>query len=238
VGQRGRVRLRMFGSCGIVTPLVAFTCTSLAITLSPQFSWTDNALSDLGIVKGATSTFFNTGLILGGILAAMFGLGLFTILEQNTLGKLGAILFTLAAAALTAIGIFPENARPMHFYASVAFFILFPVAMLLVGGSFILLRKAKKGVLTLLAAAFAAAVWIAQFSIHYVPQVAIPETLSSLSASAWSIFLGFEMFKEGATQHHDIEPDHRPRQNELTSKSFENMNSTIYRDRVFSKPYG
>lgn len=120
----------MFGSCGIVTPLVAFTCTSLAITLSPQFSWTDNALSDLGIVKGATSTLFNTGLILGGILAAAFGLGLFTFLEQNTLGKLGAILFTLAAAALTAIGIFPENARPMHLYASVAFFILLPVAML------------------------------------------------------------------------------------------------------------
>jgi hypothetical membrane protein len=120
---------------------------------------------------------------------------------------LSAIFFILAAAALTAIGIFPENSRPMHFYASVAFFTLFPVAMFLVGGSFILLRKARKGVLTLLAAAFAVAVWVAQFSIHYVPQVAIPETLSSLSASAWSILLGFEMFKKGAIQHHSIESD-------------------------------
>jgi hypothetical membrane protein len=176
---------------------VALTCTSFAITLSPQFSWTDNALSDLGIVEGATSTLFNTGLILGGILAAMFGLGLFTILAQNTLGKLSAIFFILAAAALTAIGIFPENARPMHFYASVAFFVLFPVAMLLVGGSFILLRKTRKGVLTMFAAAFAVAVWLVQFSIHFVPGVAIPETLSSLSASAWSILLGSEMLNDG-----------------------------------------
>ena len=197
VAQRERVWLKVFGSCGIVTPIVAFTCTSLAISLSPQFSWTDNALSDLGIVEGVTSTLFNTGLILGGILAAMFGLGLFTILAQNTLGKLSAIFFILAAVALTAIGIFPENARPMHFYASVAFFVLFPVAMFLVGGSFILLRKTRKGVLTTLAAAFAVAVWFVQFSIHFVPGVAIPETLSSLSASAWSILLGSEMLNEG-----------------------------------------
>jgi len=194
------VWLKIFGSCGIVAPIVAFTCTSLAIILSPQFSWTDNALSDLGIVEGVTSTLFNTGLILGGILAVMFGLGLFTILARSTLGKLSAIIFILAAAALTAIGIFPENAKPMHFCASVAFFVLFPLGMFLVGGSFIFLRKARKGVLTMLAAAFAVAVWLVQFSIHYVPQVAIPEALSSLSASAWSILLGFEMFNEGAIQ--------------------------------------
>ena len=199
--------LKIFSLCGIAAPIGAFTCIFLAILLYPQFSWTDNALSDLGIIEGATSTLFNTGLILGGILTGMFGLGLFALLEKKTLGKIGAILFIFDAVALTAIGIFPENARPMHFYASLAFFTLCPIAMFLVGGSFLLIGKARRGTFTLLAAAFAAAVWIAQFSIRYVPHVAIPETLSALSASAWSTLLGYKMFKESATQHHTMEPD-------------------------------
>lgn len=199
--------LMIFSACGIAAPVEAFTCIFLAILLYPQFSWTDNALSDLGIVEGATSTLFNTGLILGGILTGMFGLGLFALLEKKTFGRIGAVLFILDAAALTAIGIFPENARPMHFYASLAFFTLCPIAMFLVGCSFLLSGKARRGTFTLLAAAFAAAVWIAQFSIRYVPQVAIPETLSALSASAWSMLLGFKMLKESATQHHTMEPD-------------------------------
>jgi len=207
VTQGKTLWLKIFSACGIAAPIEAFTCIFLAILLYPQFSWTDNALSDLGIVEGATSTLFNTGLILGGILTSMFGLALFALLEKKTLGRIGAVLFILDAAALTAIGIFPENARPMHFYASLAFFTLCPIAMFLVGSSFLLSGKARKGTFTLLPAVFAAAVWIAQFSIRYVPQVAIPETLSALSASAWSMLLGFKMLKESATQHHTMEPD-------------------------------
>jgi hypothetical membrane protein len=204
---RSSLWLKVFGSCGIAAPIVALTCIFFAIVSHPQFSWTDNALSDLGVVEGATSTLFNSGLVTGGILTAMFGLGLSMLLKQKTVGKLGSIFFILDAASLTAIGIFPENARPMHFYASVTFFALFPIATFLVAASFFLMEKARRGTFTLLAATFATAVWVAQFSIHYVPQVAIPETLSSLSASIWSMFLGFKMFKESAAQHHNTEPD-------------------------------
>jgi len=41
--------LKISGVSGIVTPIVAFTFISLAIVYSPQFSWTENALSDLGV---------------------------------------------------------------------------------------------------------------------------------------------------------------------------------------------
>jgi hypothetical protein len=34
--------------------------------------------------------------------------------------------------------------------------------------------------------------------MRYVPNVAIPETISALSASTWSIVLGFQMLKQGS----------------------------------------
>jgi len=64
--------LKISGVSGVLAPLVAFTLISLAITSHPQFSWTGNALSDLGVVEGVTAVLFNSGLIIGGILAIIF----------------------------------------------------------------------------------------------------------------------------------------------------------------------
>lgn len=175
---------------------MAFTCILSAITLHPQFSWIDNALSDLGIVKGTTAILFNSGLIISGVLALIFGSGLFFLLRKTMLGKAGTLMFIFGALALVAMGIFPEDAKPMHYYASVSFFALFPISTLLVAATFILAHEVKTGLFTFSVAMFAAVVWILQFSTHFVHGVAIPETLSSLSGSAWAIVFGLKMSRK------------------------------------------
>jgi len=193
--NRNAVWFKISGTCGILTPIFAFTCTLLALFLYPQFSWTDMALSDLGVVAGATSMLFNTGLIISGLLTLAFGSGLFKFMQEKALGEIGVFVFLLDALALISIGVFPENAKPMHYYASVAFFALFPISMVLITGGFLLMAKVKVGLFTLLAAIFTTAVWVVQFSIRPFYGVAIPETLSALAASTWSMILGFRMLK-------------------------------------------
>ncbi len=53
--QRNLVYQKIGASSGIVTPIVAFVCILTSITSYPAFSWTNNALSDLGVVPGITS---------------------------------------------------------------------------------------------------------------------------------------------------------------------------------------
>lgn len=190
--------LKISGICGILTPIVAFTCILLAINYSPEFSWTENALSDLGVQEGVTAPLFNYGLIISGILTLIFASELFIFLSDKLSGRIGAFILILDAFALTAIGIFPENAKPMHYYASVAFFVLLPIAAFVIGATFLLMAKVKMGLFTFLAAIVAAAVWIIQFSIRFVSGVAIPEAVSALSASMWSIVLGFKMLKQAS----------------------------------------
>ena len=117
--------LKISGICGILTPLVAFGCILLSIAYAPSFSWTDNALSDLGVMPNPTAILFNVGLITGGILAIAFAVGLFSFFKGTSAGRAGALLFLIDCLALTAIGVFSENSKPMHLYASVAFFGLF-----------------------------------------------------------------------------------------------------------------
>jgi hypothetical membrane protein len=183
MNQRNAVWLKISGICGILTPIVACAFILPAIVLYPQFSWTANALSDLGVVSGATAILFNSGLVISGVLALLFASGLFIVFRENMLGRIGASIFLLGALALIAIGIFPENVKPMHYYVSVTFFVLLPISMFMIGAAFLSMARLKTGVFTFLLAMFAVIVWVVQFSARFVSGVAIPETLSALSAS-------------------------------------------------------
>jgi hypothetical membrane protein len=196
--------LKITALCGVLTPIVAFACIALAILYYPPFSWTENALSDLGIQAGATAPLFNFGLIISGILALIFATGSYLLLGQKMTGKLGAFTFILATLALVAIGIFPENIKPNHYYASVAFFALVPLSMILLTASLLAERKVKTGLFTLLTAIVAATPWILYFSVHFVKGVAIPEMISGVSTSVWTIVLSFQMVKHDPIQPNNI----------------------------------
>jgi hypothetical membrane protein len=186
------------GICGILAPIIAFACIILAIVFYPQFSWTNDALSDLGIAPGTTAIFFNSGLVISGFLVILFGTGLPALFGNRLLGKISVSFFIIGAVALFAIGAFPESAEPMHYYASVAFFVLLSISMLLISATFLLAARRKIGSFTFLVAVVAAAVWIAQFSVRFVRGPAIPETVSALSGSVWSVVLGFNMLKKAS----------------------------------------
>jgi hypothetical membrane protein len=188
--------LKISGICGILIPIVAFTGIFLAVASYPQFSWTGNALSDLGVVEGVTAVLLNFSLVIGGILALIFASGFFIFLRDDVLGRIGVFMFVLAALALIAIGIFPENVKPTHFYASEALFIISHISMFFMGTTFLRAGKMKLGLFTFLLAIVSLVAWIIQFSTRFVLGVAIPETISSISISTWIIVLCYTMLKE------------------------------------------
>ena len=185
------IQLKMSGISGMIAPIIAFTLILLAIAYSPNFSWTENALSDLGVQEGVTSTLFNSGLIISGVLGLLFATGLFKFLQGTLLSRIGAFASVLDAVALIAIGVFPKNVKPIHFYASVTFFTFFPISMFFFSAAFLQTSKTKLGLFTIIAAIIAAIVWTVPFGRG----VAIPETISALSVLTWSIVLGFKMLR-------------------------------------------
>ncbi len=188
--------LKASGVCGVLAPLTGFTCILLAVASHPQFSWFDNALSDLGVIEGVTEVIFNLGLIISGALALVFGAGLFSFLHERAIGMWGALVFVLNSLSLILIGVFSENSGSIHDYVSIAFFTLFPISMLMVCAAFLLSSNLKMGLFTFVAAASAAVVWIVQFALRPFPEVAIPEAVSALVGSVWVVVVGFKMFNE------------------------------------------
>ena len=106
-----------------------------------SYSWKTNALSDLGVSKVAN--LFNYTLIIGGILHAIYGIGILRSFKSN-LYSVGVLIFIFAAISLSFIGIYTEEAGVLHLYPSIGFFILAPIAMIIIGGSFLKAEMKKQ----------------------------------------------------------------------------------------------
>ena len=194
--QRKVVFQRIGATAGIATPIIAFPLILSAIASYPSFSWTNNALSDLGVVSGITGPLFNFGLIASGVLAFLFAaLGLFNYFGETLVGKVGAEAFEAAAVALVGIGIFNENFQGTHYILSVAFFVLAPMSLFILTIAFWLRHQRGMAVFTVSVGVVAALPWLLLFAFNYVPNVAIPEFLSGLAVSAWAILLAAKMLK-------------------------------------------
>ncbi|MCL2359671.1 DUF998 domain-containing protein [Candidatus Bathycorpusculum sp.] len=181
---------------GFIAPIVAVICILSAIVTYPLFSWTNNALSDLGVMPGVTQWLFNGGLCVTGGLVLIFAIfGLYRYVGKNWSGKMGSGIFAISTVALILIGIFNESFVPAHYIVSIAFFILVPIALFILTYNFYRTHQYGVAGFTAVIAIIATLPWILEFTLHYVPNVAIPETVSALAVSVWTIGLSIKIFK-------------------------------------------
>lgn len=180
--------IRLSGICGIILPIYTITLFSCGIFSSPNFSWTENAISDLGRLEYGTSC-FNYGLVIIGILLLFFSIGLHLLLiEQRT----GPTIFALSAIYLIGVGIYPLP-LPEHIDISGLFFIAFPIGFLIFGlvnyNSRTQFLK-KMGYAALILVIIDA---IAPLTLLFFKGIAIPEVIVIIPGFIWCLFLGFYM---------------------------------------------
>jgi hypothetical membrane protein len=184
------VRLvQIFGYFGIFTPILGFAMVLIAIRTAPWFSWTGNALSDLG-VEGFTAIVFNHGLQMTAALMSLYALGVYELTKGDAVGQTGFLLILAGAVFLFFIGLFPETAGRVHFYFSVAFFVSLPLSTLTLAYYTWKQGCRRLSYLSATVGAVAALVWVPEWGA-----VAIPEALSALAVGVWSSVFGFWMTK-------------------------------------------
>lgn len=182
------------GLFGIISPIITLILIGLAISQASWFSWTGNALSDLGIYE-ESAVLFNSGLIIGGILNVIFAFGVLRFYKNQTVGRDGAFFLLLTGIFLASIGIFPETTpNNIHYIVSVAFFAAFPMSLLIQSTALMqTLKNRKLGVFTLIIAITAVIPWAIWMPLRPYEGVAIPELVSAIAAATWSIVMGLTL---------------------------------------------
>jgi hypothetical membrane protein len=112
-------------------------------TAGEAFSPFNHAISELGQVGVSRLAWaFNAGLIAGGVLMAVFMLGLGAFLE-NWAGYLGSVVGVFATLACSAVGVFPLNHLQAHMLASMSFFGSGMLVVLLLSLALVVDRQSK-----------------------------------------------------------------------------------------------
>ena len=127
--ETGERLLRWSGAAAVVVTLLAIF---VATVVSPAFSWTGNALSNLGVTQTAAGTpltvvLFNGGLILGGVLGVGFSAALFRV-SPSIAARATAVSFGLTVVFMALVGVFPQDTAP-HFPVALGFYLLISLSL-------------------------------------------------------------------------------------------------------------
>lgn len=182
--------IKISGVCGILLTIVILVTLLLSINQNPWFSWTENAISNLG-TQEASPLLFNTGVVLTGVLLLVFSLGLMLYFDD---GKPGPVFLMISSIFLMLIGIIPLP-HINHVHVSSMFFISFPLGFLITG--YLTFKsednfKRKMGVFALVVALIAA---ISSVFLLFLNGIAIPEVLVVLPGFLWCMVYGYQMLK-------------------------------------------
>ncbi len=165
-------------------PIIPLILISIAILISPWFSITDNALSDLGhAIKSDAAWIFNLGLALGGML--FLGIG-FYLFSKESVKMINANII-LIGLFMDFVGVFDEVYGKLHFIVSLLLFLSFASFLILYGWNY-------KKILPVIAAIVGFIPWVIQGMYNIPRGVAIPELISVFLTLPWYYFYIIHVF--------------------------------------------
>ncbi|MCK4902334.1 MAG: DUF998 domain-containing protein [Thermoplasmatales archaeon] len=186
--MRHSLLIKTSGFCGVALPIFTVLFILRSMDRVIDFSWTENAISDLGRIGYGTS-YFNFGLIIIGVLLLIFSIGLNLALKNQ---RIGPTVFAISAIYLIGVGIYPLPASE-HADLSGLFFIAFIFGFLAFGiknyknqDDFL----KKMGIFALIVVLFAA---ISPISFLFASGVAIPEAMVIFPGFIWCFVFGINM---------------------------------------------
>jgi hypothetical membrane protein len=184
---------RAAACCGLLAVLVIYVSIFTAALLSPSFSWTTNAISDLGAVGVDRSWILNGGLVAGSVLSLLFIIGVFKD-SENILERAGATVLVVVYVLSGLIAVFPYGTSP-HIPVALAFFALYPIGVLIYAAGNVRGQKAAFGSIGIgLAGLYV--LFIVAWAVVFPPSemgIAIPELVGGLVLDFWIILTSFRL---------------------------------------------
>ena len=173
--------------CGVAAVTVAIVSILLAVLAAPWFSWTDDALSNLGTAQADYPWLFNYGLVLSGLLALPFSWRLYSA-GDHPIERLGGLTLALSVTCLALVGVFPAG-HPYHLPAAVAFYLGFTLSLWFHGTGESLAGGPERGTVSIWTGIVHLLAWIG-WAVWFSDRtgLAIPETVGAFTLIGWVLW--------------------------------------------------
>jgi hypothetical membrane protein len=189
---------RKYPYLAIAAVIIAYTSITVAILLSPWFSWFNNSLSDLGYtsnplnISSGAARIFDSGLIVAGILITLFAILLLREEHYSWKYVIWIVPFLISSIDLSMIGVFNESFGNIHLVVSIIFFFFTALTLLTYSYVSFPLGTPRTGAIALILGVVCAATWVARWPWQ---GVAIQETITSLASSILVLIVSIRRIK-------------------------------------------
>ena len=174
---------RMWSLLGVIGPVTAYLFTGFSIASAPWFSWSENALSDLGhAVRSDVATYFNFGLAFAGLLVLIYAV---TVFRRHA--KFSSLCLAASAFSLQLIAVFDEVYGSLHLAVSVLFFVSIGVAS-------VAYAIERRSLLAAIAVVVGLASWISYWAGIYEAGIAVPEVVSFTPVASWVVWSAWKIY--------------------------------------------
>jgi hypothetical membrane protein len=171
---------------GLAAPVVTLGAILVATVLSPSFSWTASALSDLGRPGEPTTWLFDGGLIVGALLALPFVWGLWSN-RENGFDAVGTVLLLLSLVSMALVGVFPEGTE-LHFPMALTFFSALTYALFFLGTGRVVAGVTRFGLAGIWLGIGHVTSWVVwAVGVRLGPGLAIPESVGAATLAVWMV---------------------------------------------------
>ena len=175
---------------GISAIVLAFITIIVTVSVHDWFSWTNNALSDLGAIGTDYAAIYNWGMIVTGGLGIVFGIGL-TKYFNDWIPIFGSGIFILGMFFLSLVGWFESGTEP-HVTVSWLFFGITAIGIFIIGvGETIKKKKEGIAVLIIIFVGFILAYWTAQT----YSGAAMPEMVGAIGFSIFTLIYSYRILE-------------------------------------------
>lgn len=191
------IRQRICGYSGIMAPIIGLATVFVSASLTPGFSWKNNALSY--ITSTENHKYFMAGLGASGVLSSLFSYGLYAKKDMTPYEKACAVVFGMCGILLsTTVSIREKDKNghnlPGHYMPAVGYFALGPLALISLGGEMMMYKEKKNaGIATVSAGVLALGAIVSKPDIN---KLAIPEVLEASILGIWAMIAGWELLAD------------------------------------------
>ncbi len=191
---KSQTLIRLAGVCGVLGVFLPLVMVLSATFLSSSFSWTSNALSDLGV--SGQAALFNSAMLIGGTLNLLFAIGLRQSLNHERNILVGVSLLMASSVCLALVGILTLNYLVFHAIVAIGYFVLAPAGIILLGKGIKQRAIRNLSFVCGTVALFSILVFpILLFSLFSIVGFAVPELMESLAILCWILPMSIRLIK-------------------------------------------
>ena len=175
---------------GTLSSVLGAFMIGVTITMTENWSFTQNKFSELGVMGAGAAILYTSGLLMAGALAMLLAAAFFEFTNGDIVGQAGSAVFLAFSLSVCVLGISILDLGEWMRYVSPAIYVMIPLSTTLLG--FSLYKKGLKlhaGV-GLGAAVIGAAIWVIGGPVN-----ALNQTIALAPFSLWQILVGLHMYR-------------------------------------------